>query len=137
MVHCSDSAPATHARSSPSGRKWLFRSSAVVIGLLPFVVLEAALRLIGYGYDNRLVIPAPLPAAPNRHILNPATDRAYFGRADLPGPEPRPFPLPKPADGFRIVVVGGSTVTGFPYPIELSFPRHLQVILQEQNPGRT
>jgi ABC-type uncharacterized transport system substrate-binding protein len=34
------------------------------------------------------------------------------------------------------VVIGGSTVLGFPYPPELAFPRHLELVLKSQQPNR-
>ena len=119
-----------------SRRRWRLRLTAVLLGLVPFALLEIAFRYFGVGYDTRLVLPVPGASDPDLRSLNPAVDRAYFGRGDLPGPEPRPFLLPKPAGVYRIVVVGGSSVAGFPYPFELSFPRHLEIVLEAQNPGR-
>lgn len=127
--------PPTNARQTlPSRRKWLFRFLAIAISLLPLVILELALRLFGYGYDTRLIIKAPAAGFATTYQLNAVADRAYYGLADLPGPEPRPFEVPKPTNTYRIVVVGGSTVAGFPYPFELALPRHLQVILGKQLP---
>jgi tetratricopeptide (TPR) repeat protein len=110
--------------------------AAVLLAVLPFILLEVGLRLAGYGYDTQLVTRFPPSKNPQVQALNSAVDRAYFGRGDLPGPEARPFRLPKPPGTFRIVVVGGSSVLGFPFPSELSFPRQLEVILQAQNPDR-
>lgn len=116
-------------------RLWLFRLAAIVLSLSPLVVLEIGLRMLGYGHDPRLIVPVR-DAAPGTHQLNPSADRAYYGPMDLLGPEPRPFVLPKPQGVYRILVVGGSTVAGFPYPFELALPRQLQVVLEQQSPDR-
>jgi len=117
-------------------RRWGFRLAAIVLALLPFVLLELTLRWLGIGHDTRLVVGAATPAAPRAFRFNPATDRAYYGVEDLWGPDPRPFELPKPAGTYRIVVVGGSSVAGFPYPFELALPKQLEVVLQRQLPER-
>ena len=120
-------------RVSPH-RKWLFRCLASGFSLLPLILLECVLRLAGYGYDTRLVRPAPDAASDATVQFNASTDRAYYGLEDLLGPEPRPFEIPKPQSTYRIIVVGGSTVAGFPYPFELALPKHLEVILAQQLP---
>jgi len=136
------SEPATLANAVPvtAGRgrlrAWLFRLAAMALSLSPLVVLEIGLRILGYGHDPRLIVPVQNAATPGTHRLNPSADRAYYGPMDLLGPEPRPFVLPKPKGLYRILVVGGSTVAGFPYPFELAMPRHLQVVLEQQSPDR-
>jgi len=115
---------------------WLFRLVAVALSLLSLFVLETGLRILGLGYDTRLVVPVPGAAAAGSYRFNPEVDRAYFGPLDVMGPEPRPFLLPKPRGLYRILVVGGSTVAGFPYPFELALPRQLEVVLQQQSPDR-
>lgn len=106
------------------------------LSLVPFMVLEIVLRLAGVGYETRLVMRVPNLADPNVYQFNPAADRAYYGLEDLSGPDSGPFQIPKPEKTFRIVVVGGSTVAGFPYPFELALPRLLEVVLREQLPER-
>jgi tetratricopeptide (TPR) repeat protein len=118
-------------RRRTTRRVWLFRLLAVAISLAPFLLLEIGLRAIGFGYDTRLVVRAPYAASVSTFKFNPDADRAFHGR-DLAGPDPRPFMIPKPAGVYRVVVVGGSGVAGFPYPLELAMPRHLEIILSEQ-----
>lgn len=136
------SEPVSHLNSDPTparpGRRrvWLFRLIAVALSLSPLIVLEIGLRIVGYGDDTRLVAPVPGAAAPGTCRLNPSADRAFYGPMDLLGPEPRPFVLPKPKGLYRILVVGGSTVAGFPFPFELAMPRQLEVILGQQSPDR-
>ncbi|AMV17307.1 hypothetical protein [Planctomyces sp. SH-PL14] len=119
------------ATRPPAGRRlWLFRGLAVLLALVPFLVLEGGLRWLGIGRDPALVIPSP--QEPGTFQFNSDFDRAYYGETDLSGPELRPFRLPKPAGVRRILVVGGSTVAGFPFPSELAFPRYIEAYLQAQ-----
>lgn len=111
-------------------RTWVFRLLAVLMGLACVLLLEVGLRVFGLGADLSLIVPQP--NASGWYQLNPQFDQPYFGRGDLSGPEPQPFQIPKPSGTRRILVVGGSTVIGFPYPSELAFPRHLQVFLAAQ-----
>ncbi|MDA1052939.1 MAG: hypothetical protein O3C40_21005 [Planctomycetota bacterium] len=136
ISHNARGSPRANSRKdiSSSRRKWLFRCLAIAISLLPLVLLEFALRLFGYGYDTRLIVPAPDAGSATTYQFNAPADRAYYGPEDLSGPEPRPFEIPKPESVYRIVVVGGSTVAGFPYPFELALPKHLEVILGQQLP---
>lgn len=130
------SAPVPTEARCRGRRVWLFRLAAIGLSLFPFVVLEIGLRVLGCGHDTRLIVRVPGAAVAGNYRLNPAADRAYFGPLDVLGPEPRPFALPKPAGLYRILVVGGSTVAGFPYPSDLALPRHLEIVLQQQLPDR-
>ncbi len=136
------SEPVSHSNSIPTQarprrrRVWLFRLVAIALSLLSLLVLEIGLRILGYGYDTRLVVPVTGAAAGDTYRVNPHADRAYFRAMDVVGPEPRPFLLPKPKGLYRILFVGGSTVAGFPYPFELALPRQLEVALQQQSPDR-
>lgn len=134
---CDDDArPSKGHRKTSSKRTWLFRVLAVSISLLPFVLFEMTLRLCGYGYNTELITSVPDVATPTTCQFNADAGRAYYSQQGLSGPEPRHFNIPKHEGVFRIVVVGGSTVAGFPYPFELSFPRHLEVILELQLPDQ-
>ena len=114
-------------------RRWLRRLAAVAFGIVPFLVVELLLRLLGAGRDLSLIVP--IPDAPGWYTLNSRFDEPYFGQVDLSGPEERPFQMPKPRDVRRILVVGGSTVVGFPYPSDLAFPRHMEAALSAQSDG--
>lgn len=124
------------ARGLPRWKKWLFRLLAVGLAALFFVCVEVGLRLGGVGRDLSLVVEVPGNPGELKYQLNEFIDEAYFRRSPLGGPETRRFDLPRPSNCLRIVVIGGSTVQGFPWPSELSFPRHLEVILSKQLPGR-
>ncbi|MGH7202498.1 MAG: hypothetical protein ACREJB_17970 [Planctomycetaceae bacterium] len=117
-------------------KKWAFRLATLLLVALVLITVEGVLRLAGVGRDLRLV--APVEGSPEilNHRLNDEIDHVYYGVADLQGPEPRRFQLPKPAGTYRIVVVGASTVIGYPYPPELAFPRHVEWLLEQQSPNR-
>lgn len=119
-----------------SRRRWLFRLLAICLSLTPFILLEVGLRVFGYGHDTRLVVRVPHADAADSCQLSPTVDLAYYGVENLPGPEPRTFKIPKPKGVYRIVVVGGSSVAGFPYAFELAMPRQLQLVLNQQSPDR-
>lgn len=103
---------------------------AMLLSVGVLALVEVALWGSGVGEDLTLVVPDSRLVG--WHRLNPHFDRPFFGRGDLSGPEPRPFQLPKPAKTRRILVVGGSTVIGFPYASEVAFPQHFRAILQAQ-----
>ena len=115
-------------------RKWCFRLLAIGAAIGPFLLLEIGLRIGGFGYETKFIVKASPTDSRTAFKFNPPADRAYYGPEDLAGPEPRHFEIPKPPAVYRIVVVGGSTVAGFPYPFELALPRHLEVILRQQQP---
>ncbi len=112
-------------------RRWLFRGLAICFPLLCVVLIEYGLRWNDVGQDPELVLLARRDTSGLIHHLNPRVDVAYC-RDDLRGPEPRGFVLPRPADLVRVIVVGASSVQGYPYPSELSFPRQMELVLQRQ-----
>lgn len=113
---------------------------AILGGAAFAAIAELMLRICSVGTHASLVIQAPPEVTARNpewtHQFNPLSDVVYYGLTDLSGPEPRPFRIPKPESTFRIVVLGESTVIGFPYASELAFPRHLELQLQAQNPDR-
>lgn len=120
-----------------SRRRCVFR---LVVVMFPFVGLLLAnwvFYLLDFGVDTSLVVPLPKSTVSGWHVLNSDVDAAYWDMGDLSGPESRPFALPKSPNLFRVVVVGASTVEGFPWPTELAFSRQIELILQKQFSKRT
>jgi tetratricopeptide (TPR) repeat protein len=118
-------------------KRWCFRLVAVLLPVLVLAILEGALRLGDVGASLSLFEAVDRGESRLGSRLNPQADEPYFGRFDLGGPEPRRFELEPPTGTYRIVVVGGSTVFGFPFPPELAFPRQLEEQLNRQFPDRT
>jgi tetratricopeptide (TPR) repeat protein len=116
---------------------WSFRLMAIALPMLFVSILELLLIVLDVGDDLSLVLTVPGEPSKLRYRVNPLAEKCYFGGRELNGPEPRRFDLPRPAGVYRIVVVGGSTVLGFPYPPELAFPRQLELLLNQQNTAET
>lgn len=86
---------------------------------LPFVfllLLEVGLRLVGYGHSYPLFVE--VDSMQGYVQPNPELIKRYFP-ANSPAPNVAPdtyfFQKDKPANTFRIVTMGGSTMAGFPY----------------------
>lgn len=108
----------------------------VAIPIAFFVLLELGLQLAGYGKDYRLFIRQD-GLVPGMYYLNPDLSHKYFG--DLEGTvffRDASFKAVKPSNGFRVFVLGGSSVQGFPYAQSASFPSHLQRRLNLLYPDR-
>lgn len=116
--------PAPPARARRRG----FRLAAVAVGLLPLVVVEIALRLLG--------VAAPASgtdalAGFNRQLrlFERVGDRHQVIRSREPFFQPQSFAAVKPTNGFRIFSFGGSTVYGHPYLADTAFPKWLELEL--------
>ena len=112
-------------------RKWLFRLIVMVLApLLFFTVLEAGLRLGGYGYPTTFFVG---PDADGTYTINPRFGWRFFPRAIAREPEPYSISA-KSAGAVRIFVLGSSAAQGVPSP-SFSFGRILEVLLRNQYPG--
>lgn len=120
-----------------SHRRWWFRVAAVMAGLLPFVILEAACRMAGWGTQDLHVDPfvgfsgqTPLfEPSDDAAAMQVSESRRGFFKHDA-------FAVKKPPEEFRIFVLGGSTVQGSPFSIETSFPEFLSLSLKAISPDR-
>ena len=124
------------SKSSPLSpkRKWFFRAVLVLFPIFLLVLLEFILRITGYGTDYRLFIPSSVD---NRYLEpNPQLGRRYFPGGKFYPNITHSFLLKeKPANGFRIFVLGGSTARGYPYYYNGSFSSMLRVMLQKSYPN--
>jgi tetratricopeptide (TPR) repeat protein len=106
----------------------------VLLPVLLLVVLEAALRVAGYGYS---------PAFFNKAEYGGTTVAVYgrsFTRRFFPAtierwPEAFMFEVKKPAATRRIFVLGASAAMGDPQPAYAA-SRFLEVLLKDRFPGR-
>ncbi len=118
-------------------RGWLFRATAVLLGLTPLLLAELLCVLCDGGRPEDPGDPfvgfrgsRPLFVRRdelNRYELDP--DRETFFR-------PESFAALKDPREFRIFCLGGSTVQGRPYAIETSFTTWLELSLQAADPDR-
>jgi lysophospholipase L1-like esterase len=116
----------------------LFTLIVALIPLLFFVLLEAGLRVIDYGGDQSLFVPASREYAQDRYLtINRNVAQRYFpGDRFIPRPAGDVFLKIKPVNGYRVFVLGGSTVAGWPYPNSVMFSRRLQQQLTDTFPGK-
>lgn len=113
-------------------RIW-FTALAVCIPVLVLAGLEGVLRWSG-GDDQDVF--APVPGHPEALTLNPAYLTRYFNGQFTPEVAFDPFLRDKAPGTFRVMVLGGSTVAGFPYRFYLGFPAHLRQRLEAEAVGQ-
>ncbi|MEI8374234.1 MAG: tetratricopeptide repeat protein [Planctomycetota bacterium] len=123
--------PSRKTRRLHGWRGWLLRLSLFVLApVLCFGLLEAGLRLGGYGYPTGFFLGPDASGT--------CTTNYRFGWRFFPRPlarDPHPCILSaKPAGSIRIFVLGSSAAMGTPDPA-FSFGRILGVMLREQYPG--
>ena len=124
------------SREAPAkNRRVLFTAVMLFIPVLFFVVLEAGLRLAGFGSTYPLF--HPVPGAEEYLIQNRDVARRYFARQPrVPTSIGDAFLADKSPDTYRIFVQGGSSAAGYPYYYGGSFSRMLQQRLQQTFPER-
>lgn len=121
-------------RLIPPKRLWFYRMTAcLIIPFLFFLLLEGALRLVGFGY------PASAIIRQNKNTICRFHDNPKFGYRFFPKNVAREFtpfsvPAQKSPNAYRIVILGGSAAQGVPDPA-FSFGRILEVMLQMEYPA--
>jgi lysophospholipase L1-like esterase len=128
--------PPTAAIQTPShARRRGFQFAALVLGLLPLVLAELALRVAGIAAPASGTDPL---AGFNRQLrlFEPVGDRWQTIRSREPFFQPQSFAAVKPANGYRVFCFGGSTVYGHPYLADTAFPKWLELELAATQPGR-
>ncbi|WAC14068.1 hypothetical protein [Dyadobacter pollutisoli] len=116
-------------------RLLIFKILSVLSPLLVLALLEAGLRLFGYGHNLDLFIKDP--ARKGYLVMNQHASEKYFARqqnATIGNFEP--FPEKKAPGTFRIFVLGESTTIGYPYMNNGSFHRWLQYRLLHTFPEK-
>lgn len=126
------------SNSAPTrSRRRIFRVVAVLFGVLPLLLAEVILALLGLGTPGSLDDPLAgfsevhrlFEEDPSGGVFRTAPSRGlFFGE--------QTFALEKPAGGFRIFCLGGSTVRGRPFTTETSFTKWLELELAQRLPGR-
>jgi tetratricopeptide (TPR) repeat protein len=101
-------------------RRW-FAVVTVAVVIVPFIILETALRLFHYGSEYELVGTATEHGS-QYYYLNPTVGKRYFDPAKyfLPKVERTYFEVEKSANTFRVFCLGASTTAGFPYSYNLT-----------------
>ena len=115
-----------------TARVWAFRLAALVLVPLVFLgLLEAGLRLAGFGYPTEFYLG---PDRDGLYVTNSKFGWRFFTK-EL-SREPIPDAIGKKKEGtIRIFILGGSAAYGVPGP-GFSFGRVLEVMLRERFAGK-
>ena len=128
------SGSATVESNRPRRRRYrgiVLRALAVVIGLSPFVAIEVGLHSVSWNETNEVQDPyVGFSSIRPLFVLNDEATEYEIAETRYPLFQPDSFLADKPADGFRIFCLGGSTVQGRPYSIETSFSSWLEMSLR-------
>jgi tetratricopeptide (TPR) repeat protein len=107
-------------------RERLFRILLITIPFLFFIVLEAGLRLFGYGVNTDLFQRTEWKGE-GYYVINPNVVKRYFNREGFTTYISRDrFLAEKPENGYRIFCLGASTTIGYPYMFNASYPSLLR-----------
>src|SRR4051812_28968707 len=121
----------------PLGKTLLFRALAIAVGLMPLVMCELALRSLGVGRPSDS--NDPFVGFSDIHplfVLNRQSGQYEIPKSRQTHFQPDSFLADKPANEFRIFVLGGSTVQGRPWSIETSFTTWLELHLNAADSSR-
>ncbi len=111
---------------------WLPRLLAAAIApLLALAIMEAGLRLAGYGCKTSFFVPGPRAQT---LVSNPRFAWRFFGRQASRAPMPLVFTPARKPDTYRIFVLGSSAALGDP-DCSVSFVRILEAMLAGRFPN--
>ncbi len=115
--------------------KIYFRILSWVLVCLGFVLIEVFLRLFSVGTDMHLFVKHDSEANEKYLKINPYVSEKYFTRFEATSGTNDIFLKQKPSNGFRIFLLGSSTLYGYPYDKNLMASRILHKRLQDAFPG--
>ena len=116
------------------GRRWLYRVVAlVVVPLLLLGLLEAGLRLAGYGFDPALFKQITIGGVPF-YVNNESFSLRFFPPQLARGLGPIRLPVHKDPGTYRIFILGESAAVGDPEPA-YGAGRYLEALLGARYPG--
>lgn len=117
-------------------KKIIYKLTALLFLVILLLFIEVFLRIFGYGYNLNLFIKHPNKLYKDYMAFNQAIGKKYFQKFEATGGLNDIFLREKTDNTFRVFVLGSSTVVGFPYSYNLSFPRILQHRLQQVYPDK-
>jgi tetratricopeptide (TPR) repeat protein len=120
---------------SVTGRRlWLFRIIAItVIPALLLLLVEVGLRIAGYGYPATAIIKCQVKGE-DAYCENSKFAWQFFPKKISREFYPFTFAADKPANTYRIFVLGASAAQGAPAG-EYCFGRMIEVMLRQMYPG--
>jgi tetratricopeptide (TPR) repeat protein len=114
-------------------KKWALRGClAFATPCLFLLLLEASLRIAGYGYPSSCFLKKEADGQVV-YIENSKFELRFFPPALIRLPSAYTVPAHKAPNTYRIFVIGSSAAAGFPEPA-YSFSRILEVILKAKHP---
>jgi tetratricopeptide (TPR) repeat protein len=116
------------------GKKWLFRSLALLLPFLVLMVVEAGLRIAGYGYNPSFFKEIQI-GGEDFYVENDRFGLRFFPPQMVRMPAPNRMRVHKPPGVFRIFVFGESAAMGDPEPA-FGPGRYLQALLEARHPGQ-
>ena len=117
----------------PRGRQWVFRLVALVfVPLVLLAVTEIGLRLGGYGYDPGLFKKITIGNG-EYFVNNESFGLRFFPPQLARSLGPIRMPADKPADTYRIFILGESAAMGDPEPA-YGAGRYLEALLSARYP---
>lgn len=141
-----EAAETAAAAATPPRRRLGLRQRLLLVGLglvlavVALALLEGALRLAGIGrgqlYDDPFVGFAPGVDLFEERTLADGTRVRATRPEKLAFFNEQQFLADKPADGYRVFSLGGSTTYGSPYDDHVSFSRWLERYLAAADPTR-
>lgn len=121
-------------RELTPARRRAFLAVTLLLPVLLLGAVEFALRLMRPDGGLPLFVPAAV-AGGGYLVANPHVgDRYFSGVGAAPAPPAEFFASRKPANAFRLFVLGESTTAGFPYPHNGTFSRELRDALRDVLP---
>lgn len=118
------------------GLKVYFKLITILSPFILLILFELLLRLFSAGYETDLFIRVPGKDFSRYMVTNPSVGEKYFTKFDATTPKKDVFLKNKPDNGYRIFVLGSSTMVGFPYGNNLMSSRILQRRLQDAYPDK-
>ena len=111
---------------------------ALLFGISLVVAAEIGVRSLLDLRAPELVVELAQFREKNLRSINPTYARRFFSGVDVAGMRmtPRPFVEPRPENSIRVIVVGGSTVQGYPHPRRLTASSYIQRMLEDAFPQR-
>jgi len=118
-------------------KKTVFKLIAIGLPLFLILVVEIMLRLFGYGENYELFNKVIAENATEYYVMNSDISKKYFKNTGFRSDNQSDLFLKNKTDStFRIVVQGASTIVGFPFYRNGSFPRILKHRLSRTFPEK-
>lgn len=121
---------------SSKKNRLVFSAIMVSFPIVFFVFIEIILRLFNYGDNYSLFTDLENQKGTEYMVVNPFVGKKYFQKLPSTSPRHDYFLKNKPENGFRVFVMGSSSVYGFPYEENGVFTTILEKRLQDAYPNK-